>query len=289
MTLNRTPSIRIVTDSAARLSLNWAKENDVIVLPQYVVLNGREYREDLDLSEADLAQQAIRSKNPFTVRAPSVEDFDRVYGALADKRAEIISIHVSSALSETVQNALKARETYLGRCRIHIVDSRSMALGLNELVQAAVKLAKRGETGETIVRHLRGLMQHIYGIFISDDMDYLEHSKRLRPAQAILGAMLGIIPCLSMEEGDLVAVEKVRTAERAIEKVTEFVTEFDDQAQLAVLQLSPQPNDRTQTLIEALQTYFTRMKEIPVKSCGATVGRIIGPNGVGVMIYEGRI
>ncbi|MCS6847366.1 MAG: DegV family protein [Anaerolineae bacterium] len=289
MTLKRTPLIRIVTDSAARLSPHWAQENDVIVLPQHIVLNGREYREDLDLSEADLAQQAIRSKQPFTVRAPSVEDFARVYGALADKRAEVISIHVSSALSETVQNALKAREAYLGRCKIHIIDSRSMALGLNELVQAAVKLAKRGETSEGIVKQLRGLMQHIYGIFISDDMEYLEHSKRLRPAQAILGAMLGIIPCLSMEEGDLVAVEKVRTSERAIEKVIEFVTEFDDHAQLAVLQLSPQPNDRTHALIEALQACFTKVKEIPVKSCGATVGRIIGPNGIGVMIYEGRI
>ncbi|MFN4294866.1 MAG: hypothetical protein ACK4JD_12125, partial [Thermoflexales bacterium] len=75
---------------------------------------------------------------------------------------------------------------------------------------------------------------------------------------------------------------------RAIEKVLEFVTEFDDRAQLAVLQLSPQPNDRTQALIEALQTHFT-MKEIPVKSCGAAVGHIIGPRGVGVMVYEGEI
>ncbi len=288
MTLYRTPPIRVVTDSAARLPPDWVKAHDVIVLPHYVMLNGRAYREDLDLSEADLAQQAIRSKEPFAVRAPSVEDFDRVYGALADKRAEVISIHVSSALSETVQNALKARENYRGRCKIHIVDSRSMALGLNELARAAVKLAEAGEAGEVIVKHLRGLMQHIYGIFVSDDMDYLEHSKRLRPAQAILGAMLGIIPCLSMEDGDLVAVEKVRTAERAIEKVLEFVTEFDDRAQVAVLQLSPQPNDRTQALIEALQTHFT-MKEIPVKSCGAAVGRIIGPHGVGVMVYEGKI
>ncbi|GIV84061.1 MAG: DegV family protein [Candidatus Roseilinea sp.] len=289
MTRYRTPPIRVVTDSAARLPPDWAEAHDVIVLPHYVVLNGRAYREDLDLSETDLAQQAIRSRSPFAVRAPSIEDFDRAYAALADKHAEVISIHVSSALSETVQNALKAREAYRGRCKIHIVDSRSMALGLNELTRAAVKLAKAGEAGEAIVKHLRGLMQHIYGIFISDDMDYLEHSKRLRPAQAILGAMLGIIPCLSMEDGDLVAVEKVRTAERAIEKVLEFVTEFDDRAQLAVLQLSPQPNDRTRALIEALQTHFTRMKEIPVKSCGATVGHIIGPHGIGVMVYEGKV
>lgn len=289
MTLNRPSSVCIVTDSAARLPPDWVKAHDVVVLPHYIILNGHTYREDLDLSEAELAQRAIRAKQPFTVRAPSVEEFSRVYAALADKRAEVVSIHVSAALSETVQNALKAREAFLGRCKIHIVDSRSMALGLNKLVQAAVTLARRGESSEGIVRHLRGLMQHIYGIFVSDDMDYLEHSKRLRPAQAILGAMLGIIPCLSMEEGDLVAVEKVRTQERAIEKVIEFVTEFDDQAQLAVLQLSPQPSDRTHALIEALRTCFTAKQEIPVKSCGAAVGRIIGPNGIGVMIYEGKI
>ena len=289
MTSNRTPAIRIVTDSAARLSPDWAKTNDVIVLPHHVMLNGQNYREDVDLSEVDLATMATQSRQPFTVRAPGVDEFARAYGMLADKRAEVISIHISSALSETVNNALQAREVYRGRCKIHVIDSRSMALGLNELVKAAAKLAQRGERGEDIVRQLRGLMQHIYGIFISDDMDYLQHSKRLRPAQAVLGAMLEIIPCLAMEDGDLVAVEKVRSLDRAIEKLTEFATEFDDSAQLAVLQLSPQPNDRTYALIEALRACFPKMKGIAVKSCGAAVGSIIGPHGLGVMIYEGKI
>jgi DegV family protein with EDD domain len=289
MAPNRTPDIRIVTDSAARLLPDWAKTSDVIVLPHHVALNGQKYREDLDLSEADLATMATRCKQPFSVRAPGVDEFARVYGMLADQRAEIISVHISSALSETVHNALQAREAYRGRCKIHVIDSRSMGLGLSELVKAAATLAQRGERGEDIVRQLRGLMQHIYGIFISDDMDYLQHSKRLRPAQAVLGAMLEIIPCLAIEDGDLVAVEKVRSSERAIEKLTEFASEFDDSAQLAVLQLSSQPGDRTRALIEALRACFPTMKSIAVRSCGAAVGSIIGPRGLGVMIYEGRI
>jgi len=289
MASNRTLAIRIVTDSAARLSPDWARTNDVIVLPHHVVLNGQNYREDVDLSEAELAKMAARCRQPFSVRAPGVDEFARVYGMLADQRTEIVSIHISSALSETVNNALQAREAYRGRCKIHVIDSRSMGLGLNELVKAATTLAQRGEGGEDIVRRLRGLMQHIYGIFISDDMNYLQHSKRLRPAQAVLGAMLEIIPCLAMEDGNLVAVEKVRSSDRAIEKLTEFASEFDDSAQLAVLQLSPHPSDRTHALIEALRACFPTMKSIAVKSCGAAVGSIIGPRGLGVMIYEGRI
>jgi DegV family protein with EDD domain len=188
-----------------------------------------------------------------------------------------------------VGNAVKAKEEFRGRCNIQIIDSRSMALGLNELVRAAAAMSDHGLDAEHIVKQLRGLMQHIYGIFISDDMPYLEHSKRLRPAQAMLGKMLEIIPCLSLEEGDLVAVEKVRSPERAIEKLTEFAAEFDGDAKLAVLQLLPQPTERTQALIESLKLAFPDMRDVPVQSCGANVGSIIGPSGVGVMIYEGKI
>lgn len=289
MTFNLKGSIRIVTDSAARLSAEWARTNRVVVLPHYIRLNGQTYREDVDLSEADLAAKALELRTPFDVTAPTVEDFSRVYHTLADERAEVISLHISSALSPAFGNAMRAAEAYRGRCDIHVLDSRSMALGLHELVKAAVKLAQRGDSAEMVVKLLRGLMQHIYGIFISDDMPYLENSKRLRPAQAVLGTMLEIIPCLSLEEGDLVAVEKVRSPERAIEKLTEFAAEFDDAAKLAVLQLLPQPNAHTVALLESLKLAFPDMKEIPVRSCGANVGSIIGPAGVGVMIYEGEI
>jgi DegV family protein with EDD domain len=289
MTLNHKTPIRIVTDSAARLPQDWATKNNVVILPHTIALNGTTYREDVDIGESDLANKAISLGLPFTVAAPSIEDFSRVYRQLADEKSDVISLHISSALSPAVGNAIRAKEEYRGRCDIQIIDSRSMALGLNELVRAAVVMAGHGFDAERIVKQLRGLMQHIYGIFVSDDMVYLEHSKRLRPAQAVLGKMLEIIPCLSLEEGDLVAVEKVRSPERAIEKLTEFAVEFEDDAKLAVLQLSPQPTERTQALIESLKLAFPDMRNVPVQSCGANVGSIIGPAGVGVMIYEGKI
>jgi len=281
--------IRIVTDSASRISAEWAKANDVIVLPHTLHLDGRAYREDVDLSEADLAAKVISLKKPFVVSAPTVEDFTAVYRQLSDDKAEVISIHISAALSDTVKNAQRAREDFRGRCNIQIIDSRTIALGLNELVRAATVLTQRGSQIDTVVQQLRGLMQHIYGIFVSDDMPYLENSGRLRPTQAMLGKMLEIIPCLSLEEGDLVAVEKVRSPERAIEKLTEFASEFENTATFAVLQLLPYPTERAMALIESLRLAFPGMKSVPMRSCGANVASIIGPGGVGVMIYEGKI
>lgn len=283
------PPIRIVTDSAARLPLDWAKENGVIILPHTLKLGGHVFREDEDLDEAGLAEKLKLHAMPYTVAGPLTDDFSRVYKELADMKSDVISLHISSGLSETVQNAQRAREDYRGRCNIQIIDSQSMALGLNELVRAAVELVKRGQSIDVIVKQLRGLMQNIYGIFISDDMPFLENSRRLRPAQAMLGKMLEIIPCLSLEEGNLVAVEKVRSPERAIEKLTEFAAEFDEDAKVAVLQLLPEHTERTDALLESLALAFPDKKSIPVFSCGVNVGSIIGPAGIGVMIYEGKI
>lgn len=288
MTSQKHP-IRIVTDSAARLPLDWAKDNGVIVLPHALKLGAHVFREDVDFDEAGLDEKLKVFPTPFAVAGPLVDDFSRVYKELADAKSDVISLHISSGLSETVENATRAREDYRGRCNIQVIDSQSMALGLNELVRAAAELIQRGLSIEVIVKQLRGLMQNIYGIFISDDMPFLEQSKRLRPAQAVLGKMLEIIPCLSLEEGNLVAVEKVRSPERAIEKLTEFAGEFDENAKIAVLQLLPQHTERTDALLEALQLAFPKKKGIQVFSCGINVGSIIGPAGIGVMIYEGKV
>ncbi len=279
----------IVTDSAARLPRAWAEANNVTVLPHYVRFDAHCYREDVDLSEAELAAKASQSKQPFDVEAPSVEDITRVYESLARGRAEVISIHVASPLSQTVRNALQARQPFIGHCDIHVLDSRTMAMGLNALVQAAVALAKRNLPATEIVARLRGLMQDAYGIFISDDMTYLQHSGRLRPAQAILGEMLRIVPCLSIEEGDLIAAEKVRSFERGIERIVEFASEFEESAQFTIVQLSPHPSERTRTLTEALREVFPRTQRFSLQTCGAAVGRIIGPRGIGLMIYEGKV
>ncbi len=289
MAARRLAAVRIVTDSAARLPRAWAEANGVIILPHRVCFGAACYQEDVDLSEAELAAKASQAKHPFDVEAPGVEEFARAYELLARSRAEVISIHIASPLSRTVQHALQARQPFLGQCEIHILDSQTMAMGLNALVQAAIKLAKRGMPAAEIVTRLRGLMQDAFGIFISDDMAYLQHSKRLRPAQALLGEMLQVVPCLSIEQGDLIAAEKVRSFERGIERIIEFASEFEDSAQFAIVQLSPHPNERTQALAEALREVFPRIPRFPVQTCGAAVGRIIGPRGIGLMIYEGKV
>ncbi len=282
------PLVRIVTDSSARIPSDWAMEHNVTVLPNIVSLQGQSIREDVDMGASEFARRVLQASQPFTVTPPSIEDFSAAYRQAAAAKMDVISLHASAAMSEAQRNAKIARDVVSGRCNVHVVDTRTLAMGLHKLVQAAVEMAERGLGADEIVKHLRGLIQGIYAIYSSDDMSYLQNSGRLRPAQAWLGRMLEIIPCLTMEEGDLVAVEKVRSPDRALEKLAEFACEFDPGADYAIVQLDPNPGARSQALIEVLKPSLKKADSIPVMTCGALVGRIIGRTGIGIMIYEGN-
>lgn len=280
--------VRIVTDSASQIDLGWAHENHVALVAQNVVIEGQAYHEGIDITDDEISERIINSPpNHWSqIQPPSVEDFSNAYRSLLRETSEIVSLHVSSHLSDTLQNARIAAEEFRGRCNIAILDSQSVALGLNIMVRKVVQRAQSGVTMDDIVRYARGNVKHIYGAFIAEDLQYMAHSGCLRPAQAALGEMLGVIPFLTLEEGRIVAIEKVRSVDRALEKLVEFAAEFEQPEEMAVLQLSPRMSDKASNLISMLRFTFPKMRDIPVQNCGATLGSIIGPTGIGLMICE---
>lgn len=278
----------MVTDSASQIDSSWARDNHVSLLSQRISVNGRAYQEGVELTDEELAERIINAPPDHwsVILPPTVEEFGNTYRALLRETSDIISVHVSSYLSDTVQNAHIAADEFRGRCNITILDSQSVALGLNNLVRKVNYQAQNGVSLDDIVRYTRGRVKHLYGAFIAEDLQYMAHSGCLRPAQAALGKMLGVIPFLTIEEGQIVAIEKVRSVDRAIEKLVEFAAEFEQPEEMAVLQLSPVMMEKTANLMSMLRVTFPRLHEIPLRNCGATIGSIIGPTGIGVMICE---
>ncbi|MCL5997630.1 MAG: DegV family protein [Chloroflexi bacterium] len=287
---DRKQKVRIVTDSASQIDMAWAHDNHVAVLAQQVTIDGHTYREGIDLSDDELAEKMITAPPDLwpRIQPPTVEEFSNTYRQLLRETSEIISLHVSSRLSDTIRNARLAADEYRGRCNITVLDSQSVGLGLNILVRKVSQFANENVPSEMIVRYTRGVVKHIYGAFIAEDLQYMAHSGCLRPAQAVLGKMLGVIPFLTIEEGEIVAIEKVRSVDRAVEKLVEFAAEFEHPEELAILQLSPHSDEKTANLMSMLKLTFPKIHELPVRNCGATIGCIIGPTGIGVMIYEGK-
>jgi DegV family protein with EDD domain len=277
--------VAIVTDSTAFLEPGAAQELDITVVPLNVHIGDETLRDGIDITPEAFFQRLEQGGSIPRTSPPSVQTFERVYANLHTRTDQILSIHISGRLSQTLNHAQRGAESLLGRCKIVVVDSLTTSLGLGILAKAAARAAQEGANLDEIVRLVRGMIPHIYVVFYVDEMDYLERGRRIGRAQAILGTMLNIKPLLFVEDGEIIPLEKVRTHEKAVEKLFEFVAEFSELEQAAIVQRHPTPTEETKMLLERLEQLFPGI-EFPIIQYGPVLASHIGLSAMGVIVYE---
>ncbi|MBN2303547.1 MAG: DegV family protein [Anaerolineae bacterium] len=278
--------VRIVTDSSAHfLHPEIIERYGIQVVPLTVHIGSQTFREGIDLDSEAFFRLVNHSQHIVTLSAPPVETFAELYARLNRTTDEILSLHISRYMSQTWNNALAASKTLLGRCEIIALDSMTTSVGLAMLVETAAQAAEEGAPLEEIVRVVRAMLPHVYSVFYVDSLDYLRHNGLLSEAQSILGTMLDIKPFLTIEEGELIPMEKVRNQAQAVDKLVEFVSEFSSLNKLVILQHTPYPTDCTRQLQDRLSSEFPG-RFFPTMMYGPSLAAQIGPNGTGVVVYE---
>ena len=278
-------AVRIVTDSTAYLSPEVVEKYNITVIPFHVRIGDQAYLDGVDLDEETFHRQVYAQGLKPSTMSPTVAEFQRAYEKLNRETGSVITILLSTTLSKAYENARRAADTLLGRCQIEVIDSRSVSVGLGILVELAARAAAKGQSIDEIVRLVRGVIPHIYVVFFSDTLAYLERGGRIGRAQALLGTILGIRPFLTLEEGEIMPIEKVRTREQALEKLLEFVMEFDSIKQLAIIKGDSKPSAETEAIVERLQGQFPDVS-VPVISYGPVLASHIGPDTMGMIVYE---
>jgi len=276
----------IVTDSAATIKPAIAERLDVTIVPLTIRIDHEDYQDGLDLDHEELLLHMARDRIQPRIVGPTAEQFRRVYSRLARRTDQIISLHSSANLSLVHREAQIAARGFLGRCDIVVMDSETLSLSLGILVQEAARLARKSLPLGEVVRQIRGMIRCVYIVLITDTLDYLERSHLISPAQVILGTMLGIKPFLAIEGGKIIPMEKVRNSDRAIDKLAEFASEFSHIEQMAILQNTLYPTDETKMLQERLEL-IAPGKECPILLYGPLLASHIGPDGMGLAVYEG--
>jgi DegV family protein with EDD domain len=278
--------VAILTDSCACLDSNEAEALGIHIVPLTLNINGKRYQDGSNEATEHFFNQQERGGPLPTVAPPTVGEFEAAYARLHEETDQIIAMHVSGKLSKTYRQSHLGAESLLGRCSIEIIDTNSMLMGQGILVKAAAKAAQEGATLDDIVRLVRGMISHIYLVFYVETMDYLERSERIGKAQSILGTMMRIKPLLFMEDGEIIPLEKVKTEEKALEKLTEFVAEFDTIETSAVFQRNPKVSRPGRLLLDQLHQLFPD-KQFPVIQYNPLLASYVGPTALGVIVYEG--
>jgi len=278
------PRVKILTDSTADLPPDVIESLGVTVLPLTIHLAQKNLRDGVDVTAQDFSARLLHTSTPPTTSAPTQRQFEEAFTELTKGGGEVVAIHVSSKLSQTFRNATRAAAPLLGRSKIVVIDSQLITTGLGMLVTAAAQAAADGAPLDDVVKLVRGMIPRIYIGFFVETLDFLERGGRIGKAQAMLGTMLNIKPLLILEEGEIVALEKVRTRAKAIEKLVEFISEFTRIERMVILH-STTPED-VNLLIEQINLVLPNMN-ITVDQYGPVTATHLGPNALGVVVYEG--
>ncbi len=278
--------VRIVTDSSAQfLDSTVVDRYGITVVPHTILLGPRAFREGIDIESQAFFQLVRQTEFPARLMAPSADDFTAVFKRLNRETDQILAITMSRHMSQAWENALRASKSLLGRCDIVPLDSTTTSVGLALLVEQAARAAEDGATLDDIVHLIRSLLPHVYSVFYVDSLTYLRHNNLLSEAQVLLGTMLDIKPFLTIENGELIAMEKVRSQAQAIEKLIEFVAEFSELQHLVILTNALLPAERTRLLLEHLSMEFPD-RTFPQALYQPSLAALIGPDGYGVVVQE---
>jgi len=211
----------VVTDSTCGLPEAVRKEWGVTAVSLYVLFpDGTRRRED-ELDPDQFYQDLVQDDRTPSTSAPDVDDFVLAYEPLLAQGHRIVSVHISSGMSETCNNARQAADRLGAGDRVEVVDGASAGGAVGLLVLAASAGAAAGEDPATVVRRVRGARQTMKNWFVLDTLEFLKRGGRIGGGAAWLGSRLQVKPILTAE-AEIRAVERVRTRERAFDRMVDF-------------------------------------------------------------------
>lgn len=279
-------NVHVVTDSCARFaSPLFVQQNPVTVVPNRLTIAGKTYREEVDISAEEALQLIAQQPTPPLVSVPTVAEYIHVYTQLAKTHSAIVSVHASREIYQSWHNAKAAAQQLVGQCEIAVIDSQTLCAAQGMLVRVAVKAIQQQETLDSVIRVVRGAVDRVYSVYYVEKLDYLMQNKILSPSHAILGDMLNIKPFLTIEEGRVAPIEKVRTRTQAADQLVEFVVEFTDIEDAAILQSKLHFGEQTRMLLERLALEYP---DHPFSHTvySASLAALIGADATGLVILE---
>lgn len=274
-------AVRIVTDSTCDLPAHLVEHYGITVVPLRLIWGAEVLRDGVDIdADTFYARLAADPVTPSTSQ-PLVEDFVAAYEAAgAEPDADqIVSIHISSKLSGTVNAATVAREQTSRGLRVEIIDSYSVSLALGGIVLEAAEAAARGDSLEQVTAVTRRAMDSVRLLAMLDTLEYLRRGGRIGRAQSFLGSVLNIKPLIRVEDGEVAPFERVRTRTKAVDRLVELA--LSDKGAKRILVACGGNDAEAQVLVERLRPSFAHTEFI-VAPFGPVVGVYAGPNALGL-------
>jgi DegV family protein with EDD domain len=276
--------VAVVTDSTADLPPLLAEQHGIHVIPQILILGDKTWLDGVDIQPPEFYRLLRTSPHFPSTSQPSAAAFEEFYTRVAAGAEGIVSVHVSSKLSGTINSALMARQNLAG-VPIEIIDSQAVSMQLGFIALAAARAAQAGADLETVAGVARAEIDAVRVYFVVDTLEYLHRGGRIGAAARLFGTALNLKPVLEIRDGIVAPVAKIRTRRKALDKVMEVMEgqlAGARRVRMAVLHVASP--EEAKPLADEVAARFHPV-ELIAAECGPVVGAHAGPGAVGVAYH----
>ena len=277
-------TVKIVTDSLSDITGDLVAQLGITVVPLYVRFGEEVYRDRVDITSEDFYRRLVNEPKLPSTTQPTPNDFAEVFQKLAQETDEILVIVVSSKLSGTYQSAMQAKDYIKGKCRIEVVDSMSVAMGEGLIVVSAVNAIKSGASLTQAAEMARRAHTRSHLIAYFDTLKYLAKGGRIGKAKEFLGAMLSVKQILTVRDGEMAPLTRVRSMRAGLDYITSVVTGYRDRIEGLAVEHTTNPED-ADILVERLDAVYPKAR-ILRSIISPVVGTYSGPNAMAITILE---
>ncbi len=277
-------STRIVTDSLSDLTSEMAEKLDITVVPLTVLFGRQTYLDRVTISTDEFYDRLVHGSVWPTTTQPTPAAFAEVFSKLADTTDEIMVVTLSQKLSGTYQSALGAKPMVKKKCRIEVIDSETVAMGLGLIVMAAAREAKKGAGLKELVEFVGQAKSRSHFIAYFDTLKYLAKGGRIGKAQGLLGSLLSVKPLLTTRDGEMAPVTRVRSLNAGMDYLYSFAAPYIGRIEAIAVEHT--------TNIEEADKLTERYRDIVPKdriyrsTVSPVLGTYGGPGAVAVTVFE---
>jgi DegV family protein with EDD domain len=277
-------AVGVVTDSTADLRPELQERFGLGMVPLIVNWDGQTFRDKLDLTTADFYRRLRTSKTLPKTGAPSLAAFEAAFRAQLKQHDAVISVNLASKLSGTYEVARKAAQS-VDPQKISVVDSGSVSVCLGWLAEMAATLSQHDATPAEIVERLEEARGRMRIFALVETLEFLQRGGRIGRAAAMAGTLLSVKPILSVNNGEVAPVERVRTMNGALRRLVELVVGLGPLERLGVVDADAATN--AAEVDRQLRAHYPDLT-IDRGELGPVVGTHGGPGVVGVGVLLAR-
>jgi DegV family protein with EDD domain len=276
-------TVKIITDSLSDITADLAKKLDVSVVPVYVRFGEEIFKDRVEITTEQFYHRLVHGNIFPTTTQPSPGDFLEVYQKVAKETNDILVLTLSSKLSGTYQSAVQAKNLYTGKARIEVIDTYTVVMGLGLIVIKIANLAKKGVKIEELMEIVHKAIPLSHSVMFFDTLKYLAKGGRIGRAQGLLGSMLSVKPILTIKDGEVSPLTRVRSRTAGLDYLYRLVDSYPKIEALAVEHATtPEEADK---FIEQLDAIYPKDK-IYKSTVSPVIGTYVGPHVISVSIQE---